>query len=141
MKSRIFSLLVAAFILSPIAHAEEERPYYAAARQEMLSPTGLRSLEHACKLVAAINALDWKAVEAAMPPTNNFLWLAKRDATAQKEWTGVGAYRSSDVQHAAGTVTHCFAYGPGRTNPHLAMFHYSLRDDTFTLVGFTILGW
>lgn len=76
-----------------------------------------------------------------MPPTNNFLPIIKHDATAQKDWPGVGAYRGSEVQQTDGTLIHRFVYGAGRSLPHEAWFHYSLRDDTFTLTGLTILGW
>ena len=142
MKSKAITLLIVAFVsLSVAAHCEDERPFYAAAQQPPLSPAGLRALEHACKLVAAINALDWKTVESVMPPNGSFLPLLKRDATTLKEWGGVGAYRSSDLKQTDGTLIHRFAYGAGRTNPHEAWFHYSLRGDTFTLTGFSILGW
>ncbi len=134
-------LLIVLFLsLSLIAEAEERR-INMAERQPPLSTAGLRSLEHACKLVVAINAQDWKAVESAITPGDPLLTLLKRDATTQKDWAGVGAYRGSEMEQSTGKLMHRFAYGAGRTTPHEVRVHYTLRDGGFTLAGVTVLGW
>jgi len=109
--------------------------------QPPLSRAGLGALEHASKLVAAINALDWKIVDASVSSKDPFLPLLKRDATTQKDWPGVGAYRGSDLDPERHTVRHRFAYGATRTTPHELWLIYSISGDEFTLDSILILGW
>jgi|688.fasta_scaffold927966_2 hypothetical protein len=142
MKSRIFySLLIAVLIVGTVGYCEEERKPPASAPQPPLSLAGLGALEHASKLIAAINALDWKTVDAAAPPKDNFLPLLKRDAAASKDWFGVGAYRGSTYDQDSRLLRHRFAYGPNRATPHEVWFDYSIEGDKFTLAGIMILGW
>ena len=127
----------------PLGHCgDEQQPCYPAAKQPPLSQAGLGALEHASKLVAAINALDWKTAEDALPPKNKYFPFPKeRDATANKDWHGIGPYRNSDYNKNDRTLIHRFAFGPGRNHPHEVWFHYLLDGDRFTFTGISILGW
>jgi hypothetical protein len=142
MKPRIFhSLLIAVLLVGTIGYCGEARQPPASAPQPPLTRAGLGALEHASKLIAAINALDWKTVEAAAPPKENFIPLLKRDAAGIKDWFGVGAYRGSTYDQDGRLLRHRFAYGPGRSTPHEVWFNYSIDGDNFTFAGITILGW
>lgn len=146
MKSRIVALLLLPlFSLSFPVHAEEApRVFNESAQQAPLSTAGLRALEHACKLVTAINALDWKTAEAGIGlpiGPNNPLPFLKYHAAREQDWSGIGAYRGSEISPDDGTLLHRFAYGSSRTTPHAAIFQYSLQGDTFQLKKFMLLGW
>ena len=142
MKQLIFdSLLFTVLLASSVGHCEDERKPPISTPQPPLSRAGLGALEHASKLIVAINALDWKTVEAATPEKEDFLPLLKRDAAAIKDWFGVGAYRGSEYREDGLALTHRFAYGPSRDTPHEVSFRYSLDGDGFTFSGLTILGW
>lgn len=138
MKScALYPLLIVLLFLVPIGHCEEEPQTSPAAQEPPLSRAGLGALEHASKLIAAINLLDWKTVETATPPKSIFLPLLKRDAAA-KDWLGIGGYRGYRLEKQSLTLR--FAYG-SRSSPHEVWFHYTLDGDLFASQGFTILGW
>ncbi|MEA3208359.1 MAG: hypothetical protein QOE70_1416 [Chthoniobacter sp.] len=143
MKARILhSAIFAILFCLPLGHSEDEpQPYYRAAKQSPLSRAGLGALEHASKLVAAINALDWKTAEDALPPTNKYFPFPKMNATKLKDWHGIGAYRCSDYRKEDRTLVHRFTYGSERNHPHEVWFHYSIDGDNFTFTGYSILGW
>jgi len=141
MKSYVlYPLLIVLLFLVPVGHCEEERQASPAAQEPPLSRAGLGALEHASKLIAAINLLDWKTVEATTSPEGHVLFL-KRDATTQKDWPGVGAYRGSVYDPERGTLRHRFAYGSFRTTPHEVWLYYSIAGDEFTFSNILILGW
>lgn len=142
MNSRIFfSLLIACLALVTTGHCQDAPETPRIPPQPPLSRAGQGALEHASKLVVAINALDWKTVDSAALKKEGMLSLLKRDAALFKDWHGVGAYRGFDNQQDRRTLTHKFAYGPNRTTPHEVWFRYTLDGDTFTFDGITILGW
>ena len=63
MKSYVlYPLLIVLLFLVPVGHCEEEPQASPAAQQPPLSRAGLGALEHASKLIAAINLLDWKTL-------------------------------------------------------------------------------
>ena len=141
MKPLILFPLIAALLSSTPTGKSAEAQQPARTQQKPLDIGELKALEHACKLVAAVNALDWKTAEATTPAKDVFLPLLKRDATSVKEWPGIGGYRRSDRRSSDQVLSHCFTYGPGHANPHEVWFQYSIDGDKFTFVGINILGW
>jgi hypothetical protein len=139
MKLYRFCLLLGATVALACNALSEDAPQTSHAEpQPALSPAGLGALEHASKLIIAINNLDWQTVESATPKNEASLSILKRLATASKDWPGIGAYRGYDQKD--GTLTLRFAYG-GRSTPHEIWFKYSLGDAKFTYQGYEILGW
>lgn len=142
MKSCIvFSLLTSCLALVTIGRCQEAPEARRIRPQPPLSRAGLGALEHASKLVVAINVLDWKTVDLAAPKKEAMLPFLKRDAALNKDWHGVGAYRGFDNEQDRQTLIHKFAYGRNRTTPHEVWFIYTLDGDTFTFDGITVLGW
>jgi hypothetical protein len=151
MMFRVFSSLsIAVVVIVPIGVCQEAPHASRTPAQPPLSRAGLGALEHASKLVVAINNLDWKTVESAESGAierrtasrkGSILPILKRDATMNKDWHGIGAYRGSDYQQGSRTLIQRFAYGRDRTTPHQVCFKYSLDGDAFTFEGISILGW
>lgn len=141
MGLRIFSTLLATFLfLCSSSHGDNER-LAAPPSPPPLSRAGLGALEHALKLVVAINELDWKTVEGSVSAKDPFLPLLKHDASTQKDWPGVGAYRGFEYDPERRTLRLRFSYGPTRTTPHEVWLYYSIAGDEFTFGGVSILGW
>lgn len=137
MKSRILALLLATLLPSVVLGSSERDRQAAVEMDSPLSRGGLGALEHASKLIIAINSLDWKSVDAVRPQD---IWISmlKRDATQMKDWHGIGGFRGSELRDRELTLR--FAYG-SRTTPHEVWFTYTLSGDAFKLKAMTILGW
>ena len=142
MKPFVLLPLLASFLaIAPGVRSENSQQVAVATKQPELSTAGLRSLEHASKLIAAINSLDWKTVEEAFSPKDAWVDILKRDAGTIKDWPGIGGYRRYELNEKRSTLTLRFAYGPTHATPHEASFHYSLEGDKFKFTGMTIMGW
>jgi hypothetical protein len=141
MKSLIrFSLIGILLTFLPAGRsAEKQEAAPELKRQQPLTLGGLKALEHASKLIAAINKLDWKTAEAN-PPKLNFLPELKREAGG-KDWPGIGGYRGTTYVGNDQTLIHRFAYGPRHTSPHEVWFLYSIDGEKFTFTGLSVLGW
>ena len=112
------------------------------ANQTALSEGGLRSLEHACKLVALINAQNWKAAQSLLPARDWSLTPLQISYTKQKDWNGIGAYRGTSLLKGGKTYQHRFAYGSSLpANPHEFLVEYHLDGGNFTFAGARVLGW
>lgn len=141
MNSRIFFTLLFALVALVSGRCEDAPETPRIPPQPPLSRAGLGALEHASKLVVAINALDWKIVDSAAPKKEAMLPFLRRDAALNKDWHGIGAYRGFDNQQDRRTLIHKFTYGPNRTTPHEVWFIYTLDGDTFTFDEIAVLGW
>ena len=136
-------ITIVCFIAGPAVNADEklagkeEDPAKKAPEATLRTLPELSSLAHACDLVRAINAGNWKDAET-MTNSSPFLPLLQGPAKA-KDWHGVGAYRGTD--HEFGKLTHRFVYGAGPKHPHELWITYSIKDDKMEFKSIFILGW